>query len=113
MERRLPDGAGWRALLASPGPILADGAMGTMLFEAGLTSGDSPERWNVERPDVIREVHRAYRDAGARILLTNTFGGNRVRLALPRLDSRVAEPHAAAAPPPLPGAPAPGAPAVG
>ena len=35
--------------------------MGTMLFEAGLTSGDSPERWNVERPEVIRGVHRAYR----------------------------------------------------
>jgi methionine synthase I (cobalamin-dependent) len=87
----LPDGARWRALLASPGPILADGAMGTMLFEAGLTSGDSPERWNVERPDVIRGVHRAYHDAGARILLTNTFGGNRLRLALHGLESRVAK----------------------
>jgi methionine synthase I (cobalamin-dependent) len=87
----LPDGARWRALLATPGPILADGAMGTMLFEAGLTSGDSPERWNVERPDVIRGVHRAYLDAGARILLTNTFGGNRLRLALHGLESRVAE----------------------
>src|SRR5262245_32930313 len=65
--------------------------MGTMLFEAGLTSGDSPERWNVERPDVIREIHRAYGTAGVRILLTNTFGGNRFRLALHDLDSRVAE----------------------
>ena len=63
MARRSPDGARWRALLAAPGPILADGAMGTMLFEAGLTSGESPERWNVERPDVVRAVHRAYRDA--------------------------------------------------
>ena len=44
MARRSPDGARWRALLAAPGPILADGAMGTMLFEAGLTSGESPER---------------------------------------------------------------------
>jgi 5-methyltetrahydrofolate--homocysteine methyltransferase len=88
---RLPNGARWRALLATPGPILADGAMGTMLFEAGLISGDSPERWNVERPDVIRGVHRAYRAAGARILLTNTFGGNRLRLALHGLESRVAE----------------------
>ena len=43
----MPDGARWRALLGTPGPILADGAMGTILFEAGLTSGDSPERWNV------------------------------------------------------------------
>jgi 5-methyltetrahydrofolate--homocysteine methyltransferase len=93
----LPDGARWRALLATPGPILADGAMGTMLFEAGLTSGDSPERWNVERPEVIRAVHRAYRDAGSRILLTNTFGGNRFRLALHGLDTRVAELNEAAA----------------
>jgi 5-methyltetrahydrofolate--homocysteine methyltransferase len=91
------DGARWRRLLAMPGPILADGAMGTMLFDAGLTSGDSPERWNVERPDVIREVHRAYRAAGSRILLTNTFGGNRFRLALHGLDTRVAELNTAAA----------------
>lgn len=93
----MSDGARWRALLRPPGPILADGAMGTMLFEAGLTSGDSPERWNVERPDVIRGVHRAYRAAGSRILLTNTFGGNRFRLALHGLESRVAELNEAAA----------------
>ncbi len=93
----MPVGARWRALLAIPGPILADGAMGTMLFEAGLTSGDSPERWNVERPDVIRGVHQAYRAAGSRILLTNTFGGNRFRLALHGLDPRVAELNEAAA----------------
>jgi methionine synthase I (cobalamin-dependent) len=93
----LPDGARWRALLGTPGPILADGAMGTILFEAGLTSGDSPERWNVERPDVIRGIHRAYRAAGSRILLTNTFGGNRFRLALHGLDTRVAEFNEAAA----------------
>jgi 5-methyltetrahydrofolate--homocysteine methyltransferase len=93
----LPDGARWRTLLGTPGPILADGAMGTILFEAGLTSGDSPERWNVERPDVIRGIHRAYRAAGSRILLTNTFGGNRFRLALHGLDTRVAEFNEAAA----------------
>ena len=93
----MPDGARWRALLATADPILADGAMGTMLFEAGLTSGDSPERWNVERPDVIRGIHRAYREAGSRILLTNTFGGNRFRLALHGLEARVAELNEAAA----------------
>jgi 5-methyltetrahydrofolate--homocysteine methyltransferase len=71
--------------------------MGTMLFEAGLSSGDSPERWNVERPDAVREVHRAYRAAGSRILLTNTFGGTRFRLALHGLDTRVAELNAAGA----------------
>src|SRR5262245_45462167 len=97
MVPRRSDGARWRTLLRTPGPILADGAMGTMLFDAGLTSGDSPERWNVERPDVIRGVHRAYRDASVRILLTNTFGGNRFRLALHGLDTRVAELNEAAA----------------
>jgi 5-methyltetrahydrofolate--homocysteine methyltransferase len=93
----VPDGARWQALLDTPGPVLADGAMGTMLFEAGLTSGDSPERWNVERPGVIRDVHRAYRAAGVRILLTNTFGGTRFRLALHGLEGRVAELNEAAA----------------
>jgi 5-methyltetrahydrofolate--homocysteine methyltransferase len=94
----MADGERWRALLRHvPGPILADGAMGTMLFEAGLTSGDSPERWNLERPDVVREVHRAYRVAGARILLTNTFGGTRFRLALHGLDKQVAELNTAGA----------------
>jgi 5-methyltetrahydrofolate--homocysteine methyltransferase len=94
----LRDGARWQALLRQvPGPILADGAMGTLLFEAGLTSGDSPERWNLERPDAVREIHRGYRAAGCRILLTNTFGGTRFRLALHGLDKHVAELNTAGA----------------
>jgi methionine synthase I (cobalamin-dependent) len=83
--------AKWRALLAEGGPILADGAMGTMLFANGLQFGDPPEAWNVMHPDVVRRIHRGYVDAGSRILLTNTFGGNRLRLRLHGLDSRVAE----------------------
>jgi hypothetical protein len=63
--------------------------MGTMLFAAGLASGDPPEVWNLAHPDVVRGVHRGYLDAGARILLTNTFGANRLRLALHRLEDRV------------------------
>ena len=50
----------WRALLAEPGTILADGAMGTMLFEAGLQFGDPPEVWNITQPDLIRRIHRGY-----------------------------------------------------
>ncbi len=84
-------GSRWRALLETAGPILADGAMGTMLFEAGLQFGDPPEVWNLTQPDIVRRVHRGYLDAGARILLTNTFGGNRFRLSLHRLEDRVAE----------------------
>jgi len=83
--------ARWEALLAESGPLLADGAMGTMLFAAGLQSGDPPEAWNVERPDAVRAIHRAYLEAGSRILLTNTFGGNRLRLAMHGLADRVTE----------------------
>jgi 5-methyltetrahydrofolate--homocysteine methyltransferase len=63
--------------------------MGTQLFAAGLASGDPPETWNLAHPDVVRSVHRGYLDAGARVLLTNTFGANRLRLALHRLEDRV------------------------
>jgi 5-methyltetrahydrofolate--homocysteine methyltransferase len=68
--------------------ILADGAMGTMLFEAGLEFGDSPELWNVDRPEQVRAVHRAYIQAGAQLILTNTFGCNRFRLELHSLQDR-------------------------
>ena len=78
-------------LLDEGGPILADGAMGTMLFEAGLQFGDPPEIWNLAHPDVVRGVHRGYVEAGARILLTNTFGGNRFRLGLSGHEDRVDE----------------------
>jgi 5-methyltetrahydrofolate--homocysteine methyltransferase len=81
----------WRALLDTTGPIMADGAMGTVLFGQGLEFGDPPEVWNLEHPDVIRRVHRGYLDAGSSILLTNTFGGNRFRLALHGLEDRVDE----------------------
>jgi 5-methyltetrahydrofolate--homocysteine methyltransferase len=86
-----PANAKWRALLAEGGTILADGAMGTMLFANGLQFGDPPEAWNVAHPDVVRRIHRGYIDAGSRIVLTNTFGGNRLRLRLHNLDSRVHE----------------------
>ena len=81
----------WRNVLSPPGTILADGAMGTMLFSAGLQFGDPPEVWTLTQSEVIRRVHRGYLDAGARILLTNTFGGNRRRLALTGHERRVAE----------------------
>src|SRR6478672_1696449 len=86
-----PANARWRALLAEGGPILADGAMGTMLFASGLQFGDPPEAWNVSNPEVVRRIHRGYLDAGSRIVMTNTFGGNRLRLRLHGLDKRVAE----------------------
>lgn len=81
----------WQTLLAQPGPLMADGAMGTQLFAAGLQFGDPPETWNVLHPDVIRGIQRRYIEAGAQIVLTNTFGGSRFRLAMHNLQGRVAE----------------------
>jgi 5-methyltetrahydrofolate--homocysteine methyltransferase len=81
----------FRDLLAEGGPILADGAMGTMLFANGLQFGDPPEVWNLTQPDVIRRVQRGYLAAGSRIIMTNTFGGNRLRLGLHGLSERVDE----------------------
>lgn len=69
--------------------VLADGAMGTMLFEAGLSSGDSPQEWNLSHPERVRAVHRAYIDAGSQIILSNTFGSNRFRLMRHNLQSQV------------------------
>lgn len=77
--------------------VLADGAMGTMLFDMGLAQGEPPERWNLERPDLVRLVHREYAAAGAQIILTNSFGANRRRLKLHKLDDSVAELNFAAA----------------
>lgn len=85
--------ARWEALVAGGGPVLADGAMGTMLFAAGLQFGDPPEMWNVALPQasIVRQIHRAYLDAGSRIILTNTFGGNRLRLSLHGNERHVGE----------------------
>ncbi len=84
------------ALLASGRPLVADGAMGTTLFSLGLEGGGCPELLNVEQPDLVEKVHRGFIDAGSDIILTNTFGGNRLRLALHGLEERVAELNQAA-----------------
>ena len=79
------------SLLTNQETILLDGAMGTMLFSLGLEQGNSPEEWNVTHPDKIRAVHRDYIQAGASIILTNSFGGTCFRLQLHNLQDRVAE----------------------
>jgi 5-methyltetrahydrofolate--homocysteine methyltransferase len=83
-------------LLAAKRVVLADGAMGTSLFARGLESGGSPELWNLDRPDEVRAVHRSFVDAGSDLLLTNSFGANRKRLALHSAEDRVAELNGAA-----------------
>jgi methionine synthase I (cobalamin-dependent) len=66
--------------------VLFDGALGTMLMERGLSSGEPPEKWNLKKPDVIKEIHRAYFAAGADVAQTNTFGGNRFKLSEKQLE---------------------------
>ena len=61
--------------------VFFDGAMGTMLQQAGLKGGELPELWNLEKPEVVEGIHRRYREAGCDILKTNTFGANRFKLA--------------------------------
>ncbi len=73
------------------GPLLADGAMGTMLYARGFPFDRCYEALNVEAPEVVLEIHRAYVQAGAELLETNTFGANRYRLAEHGLEDRVAE----------------------
>ncbi|MCK5551540.1 MAG: homocysteine S-methyltransferase family protein [Deltaproteobacteria bacterium] len=67
--------------------VLFDGALGTMLMERGLSSGEPPEKWNLERPDVVKEIHGTYFSAGSDVVQTNTFGGNRFKLRDKRLDA--------------------------
>lgn len=58
-----------------------DGAMGTMLQQRGLQAGQSPEELNLTMPEVVESVHLDYLQAGADIIITNTFGGSRLKLA--------------------------------
>ncbi|MBP5158677.1 MAG: homocysteine S-methyltransferase family protein, partial [Lachnospiraceae bacterium] len=60
--------------------LIFDGGMGTMLQNAGLAAGEIPERWNIERPEDVKKVHRAYVEAGADVVSANTFGANSHKL---------------------------------
>ena len=71
--------------------------MGTMLFSLGLQHGDAPESWNLAESDKVKQVHRGYIEAGSQIILTNTFGGNGLRLALHNLSDQVVPLNKAAA----------------
>ena len=79
------------------GPLLGDGAMGTMLQDLGNNEGGAPELWNVERIDVVEGVLEGYAAAGSRLITTNTFGGTRARLQMHGLEDRVEELNQAAA----------------
>ena len=53
--------------------LVLDGGMGTLLQARGLQPGEHPEAWNLSRPEVIREIHQAYFDAGSHVVNTNTL----------------------------------------
>ncbi|RVC19826.1 betaine--homocysteine S-methyltransferase, partial [Mesorhizobium sp. M7A.F.Ca.CA.004.04.2.1] len=76
-------------LLAEKGVLLADGATGTNLFAMGLEAGEAPELLNETAPDTITSLHQNFVDAGADIILTNSFGGTRHRLKLHHAQDRV------------------------
>jgi 5-methyltetrahydrofolate--homocysteine methyltransferase len=69
--------------------LILDGAMGTMLQERGLKPGASPEAMNLDAPEVVEAVHREYVAAGADIIVANSFGGSRTKLAHYQLQDQV------------------------
>lgn len=79
------------ALLAEKGILLADGATGTNLFAMGLEAGEAPELLLETAPETIAALHRNFVEAGADIILTNSFGGTRHRLKLHHAQDRVFE----------------------
>jgi len=78
-------------LLATNDVVLADGATGTNFFQRGLMSGHPPELWNEEHPEHVLGLHQQFVDAGADIILTNSFGGTAQRLKLHNAQDRVVE----------------------
>ncbi|MCG3215809.1 MAG: homocysteine S-methyltransferase family protein [Candidatus Heimdallarchaeota archaeon] len=60
--------------------IILDGALGSLLISQGLPAGMPPEIWNITNPDNIKRIHKEYFDAGSDVVLTNTFGGSRLKL---------------------------------
>ncbi len=76
-------------LLSERDYLIADGAIGTNLFQMGLETGEAPELWNLEAPEKVRALHDSFVNAGADILITNTFGGTRYRLKLHNYQDKV------------------------
>jgi 5-methyltetrahydrofolate--homocysteine methyltransferase len=70
-------------------PLVFDGGMGAMLISLGLSPGECPEYWNILKPDIIMQVHKAFIEAGAEVIQTNTFGANSIKLANFGLEDKV------------------------
>jgi len=81
----------WKSRLEKEKILIADGGWGTELQKRGLAPGEAPEAWNLSRPEEVGAVARSYVDAGADIILTNTFGGSPPKLAKVGLEGKVME----------------------
>jgi 5-methyltetrahydrofolate--homocysteine methyltransferase len=77
--------------------VLLDGGMGTELIRYGLPQRECPESWNLENPEIVKKIHKSYYDAGSDAVLTNSFGGNIIKLAAHGLGERCYELNFAAA----------------
>ena len=81
----------WKTILSSKKVLIADGAWGTEMVKRGLSPGEPPEVWNLSRPDDVRAIAKSYKDAGADIILTNTFGGNYFKLKRAEVSEKIIE----------------------
>jgi 5-methyltetrahydrofolate--homocysteine methyltransferase len=77
--------------------LVSDGAWGTFLQQKGLKPGECPEAWNITRPDDVLAIAQSYIDAGADMVETNSFGGNRFKLSRYGFEDKVLEFNRAAA----------------
>ena len=77
--------------------LVGDGGWGTLLIKAGMQAGECPELWNIEHPDIVSDIAIAYKEAGADLVSTNSFGGNRIKLKSYGLEDKVRELNSKAA----------------
>ena len=71
--------------------LIIEGAMGTMLQKKGLKQGECSEEWNLSHPEIVTDIHRQYIEAGADIIITNTFGANPIKLKSEGLNEKMEE----------------------
>src|SRR5882757_3158074 len=77
--------------LFAGGTVLCDGAMGTMLYARGIFINRCYDELNLSQPELVREIHAEYLQAGAEVIETNTFGSNAIRLEMHGLKDKVRE----------------------
>jgi 5-methyltetrahydrofolate--homocysteine methyltransferase len=71
--------------------VLFDGGFGTMLISMGLDKGKASESWNFEHPEKVKQIHKAYFDAGSDVVITNTFGATKIKLSAKGLNDKADE----------------------